>query len=107
MTERWNIDRAAVLNSLMGIITGDHDPKLQIEAATVLVRADLADVKREELEMRKQKADDDKRLRLLEIARHIPAADLARIASEHEAVCDIGRQDGSGCIDGQEASGSS
>jgi hypothetical protein len=104
MSEGWNIDRKAVLKSLMDVMKGS-DEKLRIEAASVLVRADLADVKREELELKKQALDDERRLRLLEIARHLPSGELARLASSHGYAGEAGRTDSLARTDGEKTSG--
>lgn len=103
MSEGWNIDRQAVLDALMGVVRAG-DGKLVVEAASVLVRADLADVKREELVLKKQALDDERRLRLLEIARHLPPGELARIASEHGYDAPSGRTSDCSGEDGEEAS---
>jgi len=59
------------------------DPDLAIDAAKVLLLADALDVKREELEQKKEVKENEQRLRLLELARSVPAAELARLASEN------------------------
>lgn len=59
------------------------DPDLAIDAAKVLLLADALDVKREELEQKKEVKENEQRLRLLELARSVPATELARLASEN------------------------
>jgi hypothetical protein len=44
------------------------------------------DLKREEWLMKKEAAANNERLRLLELAKSIPVADLARLASENGIV---------------------
>lgn len=59
------------------------DPDLAIDAAKVLLLADALDVKREEIEQKKEVKENEQRLRLLELARSVPATELARLASEN------------------------
>ena len=71
--------------SLFEIVESSQDPALKLEAFQALVRADQADLKREEVAIKKQEADDNRRLRLLEFARSLPVGEIDRIASEHKA----------------------
>ena len=80
--ERWNVDREKIVAALMEVIES-RDPELMIDAANLLMKADVIDVKRDELELKTQTDDNNQRLRLLELAKSIPASDLARIASEN------------------------
>ncbi len=87
MREGWDIDRAAVVAELMNILqTGNTECKL--EAAKTLIRADLAELKHEEVAIKKQAADDERKLRLLEYLRSLPPGDVAKIASDHKAAID-------------------
>ena len=63
-----------------------RDPELLLDALDLARKMDLVDCKREELEIKKQADDNDERLRLLELAKSVPVADLARIASENGIV---------------------
>lgn len=80
MREGWNVDRKTVIAALMEIVE-NRDPELMLGAAELLLKADAIDVKREELESKKKTDDDEQRLRLLELAKSIPVADLTRIAT--------------------------
>jgi hypothetical protein len=80
LRNKWNVDREAIKAALM---TAIEDPDLMIEAAKVLLVADSLDVKREEVEAKKEARENDQRLRLLELARSVPATELARLASEN------------------------
>ena len=71
--------------SLFEIVETAQDPALKLEAFQALVRADQADLKREEVAIKRQEADDNRRLRLLEFARSLPVGEINRIASEHKA----------------------
>lgn len=75
--------RAAEL--IFNVLETTEDQSLKLEAFQALVRADQADLKREEVAIKKQEADDNRRLRLLEFARSLPAGEISRIASEHQA----------------------
>jgi hypothetical protein len=78
----WNVDKEAVKDALMQVVES-RDPELMIDAIKLLVLADSIDVKREELAAKQAAKDNDQRLRLLELARSVPVADLTRIASEN------------------------
>jgi hypothetical protein len=71
--------------TLFDLVENAEDPAIKLEAFQALVRADQADLKREEVAIKKQEADDNRRLQLLEFARSLPAGEVARIASEHQA----------------------
>ena len=80
LKEKWNVNRTKIKSALMNALA---DPDLAIDAAKVLLLADALDVKREELEQKKEVKENEQRLRLLELARSVPAAELARLASEN------------------------
>lgn len=86
--QKWNVDKEKIIAALMEVIEG-RDPELLLDALDLARKMDLVDCKREELEIKKQADDNDERLRLLELAKSVPVADLARIASENGLV---GRQ---------------
>lgn len=60
-----------------------RDPELTIEAVKVLIKADEANMKRQEIGLKQQALDDARRLQLLELAKHLPIGELARIASNN------------------------
>jgi hypothetical protein len=61
---------------------------LKLKAFEALVRADQADLKREEVEIKKQAADDDKRLRLLAILQYLPPGAIGKLESGDEESAD-------------------
>ena len=79
MRERWDVDREKVVAALQEVVDR-RDPKLMIEAAKLLMKADEINTKREELEL---KETSDRRLRLLELAQRIPAREIAKLASDN------------------------
>lgn len=102
LRNKWNVDREAIKAALM---TAIQDPELMLEAAKVLLVADSLDVKREELEAKKEARENDQRLRLLAVARSVPATELARIASENGIVSRSGqgrREDEAARVDGSQ-----
>jgi hypothetical protein len=70
------------MKALMDVIAL-RDPELTIEAVKVLIKADEANMKRQEIGLKQQALDDARRLQLLELARHLPVGELARIASDN------------------------
>ena len=83
LRNKWNVDKDAIKAALM---TAIQDPDLMIEAAKVLLVADSLDAKREEMEAKKEARENEQRLRLLELARSVPASELARLASQNGIV---------------------
>jgi hypothetical protein len=79
-----NRKRQAV-HDLFDVIENSADDEMKVKAFDALVRADKADVKREEVALKKQALDDQRRLQLLAIIKHIPIGELAQIASDHKA----------------------
>ena len=77
--------RQQAVESILAVIETTQDPEMAVKAFQVLVRADQADLMRETVAIKKQEADDNRRLRLLEFARSLPVGEIARIASEHKA----------------------
>ncbi len=80
--EGWNFDRAAVVSALMEVIE-QRDPDLMMKAIELLMKGDEINIKREMLELKKAGDDNAIRLRLLELARNIEPAELARLASQN------------------------
>jgi hypothetical protein len=73
------------------------DDQMKVKAFEALIRADVADLKREEVAIKKQAVDDARRLRLLELIKHIPPGTLAQLASGNATTADSGRErEGSG-----------
>lgn len=82
MRENWNYDRAEVVAALMECVA-NRDPDLMLGAIEKLQKGDEIQIKRELLELKKAGDENEFRLRLLEIARHIEPDELVRIASEN------------------------
>ncbi len=80
LKERWDVDREEIKKALMVAL---GDPDLAIDAAKVLLAADILDAKREETEFKQQAKENEQRLRLLELAKSVPVAELAKLASEN------------------------
>lgn len=76
--------RRKAVEALLDVVENNSDPELKRQAFEALVKADQADLKREELELKKQEADDNKRLRLLDILGRLPAGEVAKLASGGE-----------------------
>lgn len=77
--------KQAAVDSLFDVVENSEDQELRIKAFEALTRADVVDLKRKELEIRQQAADDERRIRLLELVKSLPSGEVARIASEHKA----------------------
>lgn len=106
LRNKWNVDKDAIKAALM---TAMQDPDLLLEAAKVLLVADSLDAKREELEAKKEARENEQRLRLLELARSVPASELARLASENGVISgpdSRGRTDETARADGTQEGGS-
>jgi hypothetical protein len=105
LRDKWDVNRQKIKSALM---TALNDPDLMIDAAKVLMLADSLDAKREEIENKKQAKENEQRLRLLELARSVPATELARLASEN-GICSgpdkRGRASETASTDGEKASG--
>jgi hypothetical protein len=78
--ERWNVDREAIKAALMVCL---QDPDLAPKAAKILLDADALDERRDAAEERKAIKENEQRLRLLDIAKSVPVAELAKLASEN------------------------
>lgn len=76
------------IESLFSVIANNDNPAMKVKAFEALVRADLADIKRKELELRKQELDEANRLRLLAILQHLPAEELGRLTSGDTGSCE-------------------
>ena len=76
--------RRRAVSELFDVVEQNPDPEMKRQAFEALVKADQADLKREELELKKQEADDNKRLRLLDLLGRLPPGELAKLASHSE-----------------------
>ena len=86
--EGWQYDRAEVTAALMEVVL-NRDPELMMDAIALLlkgdevsIKAEEAAIKRELMEIKKLGDEQQLRIRLLELARHIEPAELARLASK-------------------------
>lgn len=94
MTNWLTVDdpkRQQAVDAIYDVVLNNPDPEMKAAAFKVLLQADAVDLKRQEVEIKKQAADDNKRLRLLEILRHLPPGELGKLASAHEGIAGIGR----------------
>ena len=82
MKEGWEIPREKAIADLAEILAL-KDPELTIEVNKVFVAMDAINVKRAELEMKREAKDNEHKLRLLELARRAPAHELAKLASQN------------------------
>jgi hypothetical protein len=82
--------KRAAINALFDVVENSVDEEMKIKAFTALVKADQADLKRKEVEIKKQAIDDAKRFRLLELVRNLPAGELAKLAPGDAGVADAG-----------------
>jgi hypothetical protein len=96
--------RKKAVHDLFDVVENCEDPDMKVKAFTALVRADAADLKRQEVVLKKQEADDAKRLRLLELVKQLPAGILAKIAARDPEFADSGREGISAHPDGEKAS---
>jgi hypothetical protein len=74
------------VHDLFDVVENSTDEAIKVQAFAALVRAGDADRKREELTLKKQALDEVRRLRLLELIKHIPPGTLAAIASGHAEI---------------------
>ena len=86
--EGWNYNREEVVAALMELVV-NRDPDLMLGAIErlqkgdeIAIKAEEATIKRELLELKKLGDENALRIRLLELARHIEPAELARLASK-------------------------
>jgi hypothetical protein len=77
--------RRKAVHDLFDVVENSGDEEMRIKAFSALVRADVADLKREEVTLKKQAIDDERRLRLLELIKSLPPGEIARITAEHKA----------------------
>ena len=82
--EGWPVSaeqRQKCIETLMDMVA-TKDPELVEIAIDRLLKADAINVKLAELEHKQKESDDNKRIRLLELAKSVPVAELARRATE-------------------------
>ena len=91
--------RRKAVHDLFDVIENSGDEEMRIKAFTALVRADAADLKRQEVAIKKQAVDDARRLRLLELVKQLPPGVLARIAAGDAGIAEGGRE---GCTASQD-----
>lgn len=84
--------RRRAVHDLFDVIENSGDEEMRIKAFAALVRADAADLKRQEVAIKKQAVDDARRLRLLELVKQLPPGVLARIATGDPAFAEGGRE---------------
>ena len=83
--EGWPVSdevKKKVVAALVEIVDS-RDPDLMLEAIDRLQKADKLNIDRETLLQKQAKDDDDRRLQLLELARHIEPRELAKLASQN------------------------
>lgn len=92
--------RRKAVHDLFDVVENSGDEEMRIKAFTALVRADAADLKRQEVAIKKQAVDDARRLRLLELVKQLPPGVLARIAAGDAAFAEGGREGSTAGPDG-------
>lgn len=80
--EGWDYDRETVISALMDVVK-TRDPELMFEAIDRLQKGEEIQIKRELAELKKLGDENGFRLRLLELARLIEPAELAKLASKN------------------------
>ena len=95
--------KTQAISTLFDLVQTGND-ETRVAAFKALVAADMADLKRSELELKKQALDDAKRLRLLELIKHLPPGAVAAILPGGTAIADSGRADEGQRTEGQSAS---
>ena len=79
------------VHDLFDVVENSADEAMKVAAFTALVKAGEADRKRDELAIKKQALDEARRLRLLELIKHIDPGTLTAIASGHTEIVDGNR----------------
>jgi hypothetical protein len=85
--------RQLAVEAIYNVVINNPDPEMKTAAFKALLQADAVDLKRQEVEIKKQAADDHKRLRLLEILRHLPPGELGKLTSGDARFTAVGRED--------------
>ena len=86
-------NRQKAVEAIYDVVINNADPEMKTAAFKALLQADAVDLKRQEVEIKKQAADDHKRLRLLEILRHLPPGELGKLTSGDSRFAVVGRED--------------
>lgn len=86
-------NRQKAVEAIYDVVINNADPEMKTAAFKALLQADVVDLKRQEVEIKKQAADDHKRLRLLEILRHLPPGELGKLTSGDSRFAVVGRED--------------
>lgn len=73
--------RAEVIAAMFAMATTHPDEQLRLKAFELLLKADLVDLKRAEVELKQQAADDERRIRLLELIGRLPPGEVAQLAA--------------------------
>jgi len=82
--------RRAAVESLFEVVETSPDDEMKVEAFDALLRADAADLKREELAIKRQEADDARRLKYLEILTRLPPGELGKLTSVDAGSAEVG-----------------
>lgn len=85
--------RQQAVEAIYDVVINNADPEMKTTAFKALLQADAVDLKRQEVEIKKQAVDDHKRLRLLEILRHLPPGELGKLTSGDSRFAVGGRED--------------
>jgi hypothetical protein len=84
LEQRWPINenaRKAIVSRLLRIIADPQSSPREVTAASkALLAADVVNI---QVEKNNQEAEEDKRLRLIELARRVPVGELAKLASDN------------------------
>ena len=93
--------RQQAVEAIYDVVINNADPEMKTTAFKALLQADAVDLKRQEVEIKKQAADDHKRLRLLEILRHLPPGELGKLTSGDSRFAVGGRENEGQGAEGQ------
>lgn len=82
--------RQAAINCLFDIVENSDNDKLRVMAFMALVRADEADIKRDIVEAKKRAMNEERKLRILELIRTLPPAEIENLAEQHKRSINAG-----------------
>ena len=88
-----NPKRQQAVEALYDVVITNADPEMKSMAFRALLQADTVDLRRQELELKRQALDDAKRIRLLELIKQLPPRIIACLTSGDEASGNGGRAD--------------
>ena len=104
LRERWPIKdeyRERIIASLLLIVVDKSaSPRERTSAAKALLAADKINVEQEQLD---SLDENERRARLVELAKHIPIGDAAKLASNHGIVINVGRAEQASGVDAAQA----